>query len=263
MTKEIEQIKEKINHAQMLLIGIGEELDGYRLAEKSDAYKEWQEKVQRKELLPFILRELVKQHRSEQQEFYADLKEFIGEKNHFIVSICRDDAIMQSEINQERIVTPCGGFRYMQCPQACEETLYLEKEVASELEMHMKQYMLGERAEDMVQLPVCPVCGRPLVFNTVKADHYLETGYLSQWSLYMKWLQGTLNRELCVLELGVGMSYPTVIRWPFEKTVFINQKAYLYRVHSSLYQITEEVAGKAEGICAQPTEFLKELSKEK
>lgn len=258
--QNIQEIRERIANAQMLLVGIGEELDLYRSVERSGEYQRMREKVKNQELLPFLVSVMVEQQYSERNAFYEELEECLGQKNYFIVSVCRDDAIAHSGLDMGRVVTPCGGFRMLQCPDACDNELYPFEEAAPELKEELRRYLKGEITEEEIHLPSCPHCGRTLVFNSVKADHYVEAGYLTQWALYTKWLQGTLNRELCVLELGVGMSYPTVIRWPFEKTVFINQKAYLYRVHSSLYQITEEVAGKAEGICAQPTEFLKELS---
>lgn len=258
--QNIQEIKERIENAQMLLIGIGEELDLYRSVERSEEYKSLQEKVKNKELLPFLLSDMVRRRLPERAVFYEELKTLIGTKNCFIVSVCQDDAIVSSGLDMGRVVTPCGGFRALQCPDACTEELYPFGITSPKLQDQLEQYQRGGLTEDGITLPVCPHCGKTLVFNSVKAGNYIEAGYLSQWALYTKWLQGTLNRELCILELGVGMAYPTVIRWPFEKTAFINQKAYLYRVHSSLYQITEEVAGKAEGICAQPMEFLKELS---
>lgn len=44
-----------------------------------------------------------------------------------------------------------------------------------------------------------------------------------QWNGYMNWLSRTLNRKLVILELGEGFLQPTIIRWPFEKTVMINR----------------------------------------
>ena len=77
-----------------------------------------------------------------------------------------------------------------------------------------------------------------------------------QWEKYMKWLQGTVNRKLCVLELGVGMLYPTVIRWPFEKVVYFNQKSNIFRIHSKLYQLTEEIKDRGYKIEKKPMDFL-------
>ena len=99
-----------------------------------------------------------------------------------------------------------------------------------------------------------------LVFNNIDAEKYNEEGYLRKWMIYKKWLQGTVNKNLCILELGVGMNYPSVIRWPFEKIAFYNQKSELFRVHSRLYQITEEIKDRGYGICQKPEDFIRELS---
>ena len=68
-----------------------------------------------------------------------------------------------------------------------------------------------------------------------------------------------MNHKLLVLELGVGMQFPSVIRWPFEKVVFFNQKAFLCRVNEKLYQLTEELAGKGCGISMNAIDWLKQL----
>ena len=80
-----------------------------------------------------------------------------------------------------------------------------------------------------------------------------------KWDEYNKWLGRTLNRKLCVLELGVGLKYPQVIRWPFEKIVFINNKAKMFRVHNSLFQTTEEMGEKCIGIKANPLEYVMQI----
>ena len=95
-----------------------------------------------------------------------------------------------------------------------------------------------------------------LIFNNILSEGYVEEEYLEQWEKYMKWLQGTVNRKLCVLELGVGMLYPTVIRWPFEKVVYFNQKSNIFRIHSKLYQLTEEIKDRGYKNRKKPMDFL-------
>lgn len=77
-----------------------------------------------------------------------------------------------------------------------------------------------------------------------------------KWEAYNQWLSRTLNRNLCLLELGVGLKYPTIIRWPFEKIAFFNKKAVMYRIHKSLYQTTEELGDKCIGIQGDAIEFM-------
>ena len=69
-----------------------------------------------------------------------------------------------------------------------------------------------------------------------------------KWNGYMNWLARTLNRKLVILELGEGFLQPTIIRWPFEKTAAINNKAHLYRVHKTFYQISDEIKEKATAV---------------
>ena len=68
-----------------------------------------------------------------------------------------------------------------------------------------------------------------------------------------------MNKKLLVLELGVGMRFPSVIRWPFEKVVFFNQKAFLCRVNEKLYHLTEELAEKGCGISVNAIDWLNQL----
>ena len=62
---------------------------------------------------------------------------------------------------------------------------------------------------------------------------------------YTLWLSCTLNRNTVLLELGENYKDPSLIRWPFEKTAMLNNKAYLFRVHKIFSQVPEELSGKS------------------
>lgn len=115
------------------------------------------------------------------------------------------------------------------------------------------------KALDGSLLGKCECCGAPMILNVVQAPAYDERSWTEQWKRYTKWLQGTVNRKLLVLELGVGMQYPGMIRLPFEKVVFLNQKAVFYRIHSDLYQMTEKTAEKGVGISDNAIDWLLNL----
>lgn len=203
-------IIKQLNDSDMVLVGLGEELNL-----KSNASPDEQENI---------------------KKFYDKLNHILLHKNYFIISLCTDDEIYKSSIDESRVVTPCGGYRLYQCPDGCEHRLYENTE------------------------KTCAICGKELIPNNINADNYLEEGYLSQWEKYKKWVQGTLNRRLFTLELGVGMKYPSVIRWPFERTTYINNQGYLLRVHSSLYQIPAEMKDKASGIQNNAISFVLDLA---
>lgn len=251
LKKDLEHIINKLKEAELVLVGLGEELD---LTKGIKGEEKCSQLGVDKSYAPFFKKIMLNEMRQKNIAIYDDLAKCLKDKNYFIVSVCLDGAIQSSTLNKERIVEPCGNYERLQCSKKCTCDLY---EFPQEIYEHLKENT-GEIKENI--FPVCPLCQSPLVFNNVEAENYAEEGYLNQWMLYKKWLQGTVNKNICVLELGVGMKYPTVIRWPFEKITFFNQKAELFRVHSRLYQMTEELNDRGFGICQSPEDFLKELS---
>lgn len=82
-----------------------------------------------------------------------------------------------------------------------------------------------------------------------------------QWDFYNKWLSSSLAKKLVIVELVEDFSNPNVIRWPFERIVMINQKAKMYRVHSTFYQIPKEIGDRACAFEMNGAQFIKELVK--
>lgn len=257
MKEMIDQIVNKIKKADLVLVGIGEEMDLLKQVRKDERYLKAQEGMRDKWMLPFAEKILLKEWEEKNKEAYSNLAKCLEGKNYFIVSLCMDGAWKGTGLNEERIVEPCGGYDKLQCSEKCSPMLY---DVEDELLSQVQDSLLTGRQMNEVTQPQCPICQKPLIFNNIDAENYVEEGYMDKWMTYKKWLQGTVNKDVCILELGAGMKYPTVIRWPFEKIAFFNQKSQMFRVHSRLYQITEEIKERGYGICQNPIEFLKELS---
>lgn len=192
---------EKVKEAQKVLIGIG---------------KEWGMRDDEKDIR---FRHLCDPAQAELKEAYEALYELIKEKDYYIVTTLTDGAIYEMPFDKNKIVAPCGNIHWRQCSKACTKDIWEENEVPDD---------------------VCPHCKAPLTGNTIKAEIYIEEGYLPRWKDYMKWQTGTINRSLVILELGEGFATPTVMRWPFEKIIYFNQKSRLYRVNESFYQLPKE-----------------------
>lgn len=249
----------KINKAEKILVGLGEEFqfDWSSLLEDC-RYQEIEKEIGGRGeyiwIVPFLQKMVLSESKQNKwQTAYGNLGKVLKEKDYFIVSLCMDDYIYKAGFDESRIVTPCGGFQKMQCDQNCCHVL---SDILGESYDAVIQYYRKEISLEDLHEPVCDRCGSKLRFNQLGVTKYAEEGYLDSWERYTKWLQGTMNRDLCVLELGVGMEYPTVIRFPFEKIVYYNQKSFLYRVHSKLYQIGEEISGRGTGMQADAIEFM-------
>lgn len=231
-------LREVIDDADMVLVGIGETFqENFLEIEINEEQKNTIfEEFARKQYLDMRIR-------GEVDEAYEKLATLLAGKNYFIVTLCNDDKIYYAGLKNDRIVAPCGTYQALQCEDVCTEEIYPTESYSEVI------------AEGKV--PQCPHCGKALVMNHLGCRKYSEEGYLKKWELYTKWLQGTLNKKICILELGVGMKYPSVIRWPFEKVAFLNNKAQFIRVHEFLYQVAEEIKDKGTAIQQEPVLFLR------
>lgn len=262
MTKEVERA---IEEAQLVLVGLGTEWEM-----PADRWKEnplyASLAAQTEGSGPFeqylCFHDLEHNPDLEKKKAYQKLGQLLQGKNYFIVSLCRDDLIYGSGLDEGRIVTPCGGFRALQCENGCPlcgESGLLKEDVQKTVLRAVDEALAAGKPKREA-FPFCPSCQKPLWFNRISSPAYREEGYLPQWEKYTKWLQGTLNRDLCILELGAGMQFPQIIRFPFEKVAYFNQKARFFRVHSRLYQMTEELGEKGVSIAKNSVEFLLEES---
>lgn len=251
------KIAEALEGAERILIGIGEEF----------SLQGW--KWEGPECLEDLYRSKCCAEVSADHEIiraYRQLRELIGDRSYFAVTLNTDDLIYQAGFERECVVAPCGSAAKLQCEEHIVDghdliaSVFAQYEKATELERAKRDLAksdLEQIAESIREKTlICPECGKKLDLHTVENDAYLECGYLEQWEAYKKWLATTLNKKLCILELGVGFRYPQVIRWPFEKTAFYNKKATLVRIHSKFPQIESELADKAIGVKASPIEIL-------
>ena len=148
------EVREKIKEAQKVLIGIG---------------KEWALRDDEKDIR---FRHLSNPAQSDLKAAYEELYQLIQDKDYYIVTTLTDGAIYEMPFDKNRIVAPCGNIHWRQCSKACTKDIWEEGEVPDD---------------------ICPHCKAPLTGNTLKAETYIEEGYLPRWKDYMKWQTGTIN----------------------------------------------------------------------
>jgi hypothetical protein len=264
MTRDkFEKIIEDINTADMVLIGLGEEFDCTREFRSEDSYEKGK-KILLESGKGALLPAWQELFRKEELRGLMAVIHLLEGKNYFAVSVSTNARIMQMPWREGRLVMPCGTTLYKQCTSSCEKNLQVVTEPEREKVMgQLRKWRDSIRQNEDSELPeglgICPVCGEKVEFNNIYSESYDENGYLPDWTHYTKWLQGTLNRNLVILELGVGMKFPSVIRFPFEKTAYLNQKAKFYRINENLYQMTEELTKKGTGIAENVIDWLQNL----
>jgi hypothetical protein len=258
-----EDILNDINKSDMLLIGIGNELSAIPndKIENMAFYKEQIDRIGPGSIEDFmhIAEYLYCKENTDIINLYNGLNSVIKEKNYFIFTTNYDAAIYHSQLNPKRIVAPCGNQFNFQCDCNGEDAIIEGKKIYEECIRQLNTDQSISSFEKII--PRCKICNKKMVPNVYKNQHYNESGYLKQWDLYNKWLQGSLNKNIIILELGEGFQIPNVMRWPFERIAFLNNKAKLYRVNKLFPQLDEKLGNKGVPLQISAMEFLKNLVK--
>lgn len=259
ITEKQKLLTKRIEEAQAVLVGIGEEFnEGFddigKFLELMSALEEVDTNPTLEWTVPFLENCYIRRHdEGNIIDAYKALYELIKDKDYFIVTTCIDGNIEKVDFDKERIVEPCGSYKALQCSQKCNDDL-ISSEDFTEL---VCQAIMDGVGLDSLERPVCRLCGAPMAFNNILCErNYMEEGYMPRWKKYTDWLQHTLHKKVCILELGVGMNLPGIIRWPFEKAAFYNEKAIFFRVNEQLYHMTKELENKGVSIAMNAADFL-------
>lgn len=274
MKLAVKECKDKILEADMVLIGLGTEFepDFYDVLRENEIYNCFKDDIDSMEQteglwLEYAIyyHELISMKNKVINEKLAEinkLAKIVNSKNLFLISTCGLDVVRYSDFDKERIVTPCGTTLLKECHVGC------KKDVFSAVEDYEKVYKkLSSMYRDgefdklyiLNAIPVCDNCEAAMEPNMLKMVSYSEEGYTKKWELYNKWLSGTVNRKLVILELGENFATPTVMRWPFEKIALVNKKSLLIRVNKKFPMLVPEIADTAVAYDMTSKEFIEEL----
>lgn len=248
-----EQMINSINEADKVLIGIGKDVEadyniilknsGIDISTISDNLKGYYHK--------YALNNIADEEIRKRELFYQKIKEIIGEKDYYILSLSMDDIIYKAFAEDDNVVTPCGGLRKLQPDTNLGENIIVDCESYIENVMGIIKKGNVLTSEDIPEFS-----GVKLVFNNMYASDYNEEGYIPKFTEYKKWLQTTINKKLCIIELGADLKFPSVIRFAFEKLAYYNQKSSFYRINSSFYQLTPETKDRGVSIKDDPIDFI-------
>jgi hypothetical protein len=259
---------ELISNSDLLLIGIGNEWNWIKRGiREDDRYRELVDlccQEDYKWLLPIVEFEYGYYNNDDRiDQAYRVLRDLIGDKKYFLISeLFLQDALMNG-FESDKCVFPCGNYQYLQSDDPKDPLIEVPK---SDLFLETVDFIHGiitrqnghfSGAEKFFK-PFFN--GKELYLNQKRPEYskiiYNESAYLKNWEKYTKYLSDTLNRNLLVLELGVSLDYPTVIRWPFEKVTMISNKAHFVRVHERLCQHTPEIAAKTESVNMNSVDYI-------
>jgi len=261
-------LTEYINECDKLVVGIGREWDWISKGISRDLRYQGLHKYCEDEanswLWPIVEFEYGYYNNDERiDEAYKALRALIGVKNYFLISdLFLQDALLNG-FEEENCVFPCGNYRYLQSGDPEDELMEVTKSEDFQGIVSRIHRIITERNGQLGEGETFykPFFDGKLLYLNQKREEYSkikynERAYLYNWDKYQNYLSNTLGKKLLILELGVSLDYPTVIRWPFEKVTFINNKAHLIRVHEKLYHHTPEIQEKTDSVQMNSVNYI-------
>ncbi|WP_145408624.1 Sir2 silent information regulator family NAD-dependent deacetylase [Paenibacillus xylanexedens] len=169
-------------------------------------------------------------------QLYLDLYDLVKEKQHFVISTNVESQFEKAGFASDAVFEIQGNYGYLQCEKGCHDTLYDNEELVKK--------MVAQTVDCKIPtslVPNCPVCGGAMDVNLRINEYFVQD---EQWQmserLYRSFLQNSENQNVVYLELGVGFNTPGIIRYPFERMTYHNERATLIRLNR------DEPAGIAE-----------------
>lgn len=241
MDERTQIILQKIEEAEYVLIGLGQDFDMEYFLQSREEYRELQKRLQEQQalwLLPYVQQKYRTQYIPELEEEIRqglqNLATVLEKKSYFVVSSSTNCLLGKAPwkkmlLTKERFVAPCGDWSKKQCRNGCGESLQL---LTEEDKDNLQRWFAIAQTEkfSLPFLGKCQQCGEALTLNNIYAEHYAEKGYMENWTVYQNWLQNTWNHRMVLLEIGEGNRFPSIIRNPFQRIALFQQKADLYRI---------------------------------
>lgn len=160
-------------------------------------------------------------------ELYRALLRLVERKDYFVITTNVESQFEKAGFPAERIFEVQGNYAYLQCAEACHDTLYYNEDIV--------ERMLAATSDCRIPtslVPVCPVCGGGMDVNLRHNERFVQdSAWRAAGRRFKAFANGRAGSRVVYLELGVGFNTPGIIRYPFERLVYGDEAAALVRLN--------------------------------
>ena len=201
---------------------------------------------------------LVKLNRlNEPLELYKELLNIVENKEYFVITTNVDGQFEIAGFKKDKIFAVQGDYEFIQCENACHNKLYNNKELVEKWLENTKDCKIPS---DLV--PKCPVCGGNMEMNLRKDANFVQDeNWYKQSEKYESFLNNNENKNLVLLEIGVGFNTPGIIRFPFEQMTYNNLKTTLIRINKDYSQTMLDINNKTVSFDEDTERIIEDLKK--
>lgn len=174
---------------------------------------------------------------------YEKLLRLVADKDYFVITTNVDHCFQKAGFAKKRLFYMQGDYGLFQCSEPCCRKTY-DNEISI-------RKMLEEQRDMRVSaelIPYCPICGKPMTMNLhCDATFVQDDGWYRASQRYKEFLEQHKGLRVLLLELGVGMNTPAIIKFPFWHLANEWEKAAYACINLGEAYAPEEI--KAKSIC--------------
>ena len=188
-------------------------------------------------------------------KLYQELYEIVKKKEYFVLSTNVDGQFYNSGFDNSKVFEIQGDYSYLQCENACHNKLYNNKELVEKWLQNTKDCKIPS---DLVMK--CPVCGGNMDMNLRKDANFVQDeNWYAMSQRYDKFLDRTKNKNVVLLEIGVGFNTPEIIRFPFEQMTANSNKTTLIRINKDYPNPMLEIRNKTISFDEDTNKIIEDL----
>ncbi|RGP81009.1 hypothetical protein FLONG3_798 [Fusarium longipes] len=138
----------------------------------------------------------------------------------FVRTSNADGLFLANGWSEKQFSTPQGSYAYLQCLNNCRVDAFV---ASAPLVAEAMPFIdpISQRLTDSSKIPLCRFCGSKMSICVRAGSWFNSEPYKSGETQWKGWISRMRKekKNLVVLELGVGMNTPGVLRWPNEDLV--------------------------------------------
>lgn len=161
---------------------------------------------------------------------YSVLYNLVKDKDYFVLTTNVDHCFQKAGFDKHRLFYTQGDYGLFQCSTPCHQNTYdnevvIRQMIKSQGFSIVNDRLIEDSQKDIKEVkmlippelvPHCPQCGCPMTMNLRADNTFVEDeGWHQAAFRYEDFLRRHKNLNILFLELGVGYNTPGIIKYPF------------------------------------------------
>ena len=186
---------------------------------------------------------------------YQQLLSIVKDKDYFVLTTNVDHQFQRAGFDKKRLFYTQGDYGLLQCTKPCCQKTWDNEEQIREMVEQQKDMRIPTEL-----IPHCPNCGRLMTTNLRADDKFVEDeGWYEAAKRYDEFTEKVRGKKLLLLELGVGMNTPGIIKIPFLKMAMNEDKITYACIGLDDVWIPDEIKDRSVGIATDIAEVIGQL----